>query len=438
MTDAAIGPTKLRYSPSSFVVAGYAVVFLAFGVFGTWAATAPLQAGVVAQGVVSVESSRKTIQHLEGGIVSEIMVQEGDRVVEGQELVALQPTQALGNVAVLRNRQAFLLATEARLVAESLDAPAVDFPVTIMNASTNEATDAIATQDQLFRDRKASKDGQIGILRSRIEQLTRQIEGLGVQLEAVESQRGSLDEELARLTGGQSQGVVATNQLSQMQRLSAELQGDYGQLVAQVAQTNQSVAETELQILQTSQEFRERASSELKEVRDQLNEVNERLLLATDVLDRTVLRAPVDGIVQNIQVHTQRGVVRPAESIMEIVPLEDDLIVNARVRPLDIDTIQAGDMAEVRFSAFSSRTTPLILGHVRVLSSDIIQPDDARIEPYYLARIEVPEEQIPDEIRGRLVPGMPADVIIATGERTLVEYLLRPIQDAFAKGMREQ
>lgn len=431
---------KSSFSPAPYVIAGYATIALAFGVFGTWAATAPLASGTVAGGTVAVFSNRKVVQHLEGGIVSEILVKEGNVVEVGDVLVRLDSTQAQGNHAVLKSRLAFMRATEARLEAESIDADEINFPQDILEADGADAGEPIFVKLQrtLFNDRKATKAGQIGILRVRIEQLGEELIGLESQRNAFSEQVSSMTLEIERLTRGQEGGFVATNQVAQLSRTRMELEGNLGQVIASIAKVKQSVAETELQILQISQEFSERASTELRDIRDQVHEVSERVKQAQDVLTRTVIRAPVRGMVQNIQIHTTSGVVRPAEQIMEIIPLDDDLIVNARIRPVDIDNVSLNGMAEVRFPAFSSRTTPVIFGTVSTVSQDIIQPDDSRVEPYYLARVEVPEAEIPPELRGRLVPGMPAEVIFVSGERTLVQYLVKPLQDAFSKGLLER
>lgn len=438
MTTIALDDDQKRFSPSPYVVAGYLTIAVAFGIFGTWAATAPLASGVVASGTVSVESNRKAIQHFEGGIVQELLVQEGDIVDAGQPLVILDPTQAQGNYSVLNTRLTLLQATEARLVAESTNADTITFPEHLQAPEDRNVEIALELQRTLFHDRKATKEGQIGILQSRIDQLHNEIDGLEVQLKATEQQRDSLALELERLTKGQESGVVATNQLAQMSRQQWELQGNYGQIVAQIAKSRQSIAETELQIVQISQEFKERAGSELRDLRDQLNEVSERVVLARDVLSRTVIESPVRGMVQEMQIHTTGGVVRPADHILDIIPLDDDLIIHVRVRPIDIDSVAIGSVAEVRFAAFNSNTTPVIFGTVDVLSQDVIQPEDGRSEPYYVARVHVDDKDVPTQIRGRLVAGMPADIIIATGERTLMEYLLKPLEDRFSKGMREK
>lgn len=444
MADKSTDGKERQFSPRSYVLAGYATLALGFGVFGTWAATAPLSSGVVAGGTVDVFGNKKVVQHLEGGIIREILAHEGDMVEEGDVLVKLDPTQARGNYAVLQSRLLHLRAAEARLQAESMNAAEVRFSEDVARARQNPdfivregEADVVKLQTTLFEKRKATKDGQIKILNVRIEQLREELIGLESRRKALSEQQDSLALEIERLSKGQQGGFVAANQVAQLARANMELGGDHGQVTASIAKAKQAVAETELQILQINQEYVERASTELRDVGDQINETSERLRQATDILSRTTIRAPVRGMVQNIQVHTTSGVVRPAEAIMEVVPVDDNLIINARVRPMDIDTVDVGTQAEVRFPAFSSRSTPVIFGKVQVLSSDLIVPQDARVEPYYLARIQVADENIPDELRGRLVPGMPAEVILVSGERTLVQYLVKPLQDSFSKGLLE-
>ena len=429
---------KKSFTPGPYVTAGYAVIFLGLGIFGTWAATAPLASGVVAGGTVSVESNRKTIQHLEGGIISEILVKDGEVVQAGDVLMRLDPTQAQGNYAVLQGRFILLQATEARLLAESVDAPEITWPAALKDENAEAIKAATDLQSTLFLDRKRTKDGQTAIMKARIEQLNEAVRGLQQQLGSVDQQLESMQSEIDRLTSGQEKGVIGKNQLSQMTRGFLNLKGEQGEIAAEIAKLRQTISETELQIVQIRQEFIERAGSELRDIRDQLAEVTERRNVALNVLDRTTVVAPVRGIVQNVRVHTKQGVIRPAEPILDIIPLDDDLIVNAKIRPIDIDSVHVDSEVEVRFSAFSSRTTPAIFGRLTVLSQDVILPEQQQQEPYYLARIEVDDKDVPLEIRGRLLPGMPADVIVATGDRTFADYILKPLVDSFHKGMREK
>lgn len=426
------------FSPARYITAGYVTLFLTFGVFGTWAATAPLASAVVAPGVVSVESNRKTVQHLEGGIVSEILAKEGEVVKPGDIVLKLDPTQAQGSYSLLENRRSVLRVTEARLNAESAAADAIDLPEDLKASGSETVKQSIRLQQTIFDDRKRTLDGQIGILTDRISQLGDAVVGLKQQKTAINDQVDSLAEEITRLTKGNNNGVVATNQLASVQRAKLDMQGDYGQIISETAKLHQTISETKLQIVQVKQEFVERAGNELRDIRDQLNETSERADVARDVLDRTVIRAPVYGMLQNIRVHTIGGVIRPAEPVLDIIPLDDDLIVSAKIRPIDIDSVHVGLDAEVRFSSFSARTTPAIFGKVTVLSQDVIEPTQANQEPYYQARIQVDTKTIPLDLRGRLLPGMPADVIIATGERTLVQYLIKPLTDTFHKSMKEK
>jgi HlyD family type I secretion membrane fusion protein len=427
-----------RYSPTPFILLGFLTIGATFGVMGVWAATAPLDSAVVAPGVVAVESNRKLIQHLEGGIVAEIMVTEGQTVEAGQMLVRLLPTQAQANQSILQQRVAVLRATEKRLEAEraNLAEPAFDK----IGELEDKAALAIAveSQGQLFTERKAIRDSKISILQSRIEQFHQQIAGLTVQREAIERQQASIDAEIGRLRGGETSGVVRANQITAMERDSAALTGNYGQLVSESARAYQSIIETDLQIVQINQEYQERAASELKDTLAELNEITERLVVAEDVNSRTLIRAPQSGIVQNIRIHTMGGVVRPAETMMEIVPQNEPLVINAQVRPLDIDSLAPGQVSEIKFPAFSSRNLPTIFGTVDILSPDLIYPEDTRQPAYYLARISVPDGNVPEAIKGRIIPGMPADAIIVTGERTMVDYLVKPIRDSLDKSMREE
>ena len=307
------GTSEKNFSPAPYVIAGYTTIALAFGVFGTWAATAPLSSGVVAHGVVVVSSNRKVIQHLEGGIVSEIAVKDGDIVEPGDVLVRLDPTQAVGNFTVLSERLSLLKAAETRLEAESINADDINFPAEIFDPKSSEEPAYVKLHRTLFRDRKATKDGQTEILKARASQLEEEVRGLEAQRNSLGEQRDSLVEQIERMEEGQRNGYVSTNQLAQLMRGRMELEGNLGRLMADTAKANEAIAETKLRVLQLNQEFVERASTELREVRDQVAEVAERVKQAQDILSRTEIRAPVRGMVQDVRVHTKTGVVRPAE-----------------------------------------------------------------------------------------------------------------------------
>ena len=426
------------FSPKKFVFAGYVTIFLVFGVFGTWAATAPLASAVIASGTISVESNRKTVQHFEGGIVSKIRVNEGQLVELGEVLIELDPTQAEGNYKVLETRLANLQATGERLLAESTDSEAVSFTDERMVASESINAEAMDLQKILFADRRQTKDNQTAILRVRIDQLNGVIEGLTLQLKSVDAQLTSIAGEIDRLREGNKTGDVSTNRLSQMTREMLQYEGKKGELLAEMGKFQQTISETELEISQERQKYIERASSEMRDIGDQLSEVYERFQLAKDLLNRTIVRSPVRGIVQNIQVHTNQGVIQAAQPILDIIPLDDKLVILAKVNPVDIDNLSAGLVAEVRLPTFSSKTTPTMYGKVIVVSQDVVEPKVQGDFPHYEARIEVEDEDVPAEIRGELLPGMPAEVIVPTGERTLAQYLAKPLTDSFYKSFREE
>lgn len=426
------------YSSQPYVLAGFATMFITFGIFGVWAGTAQLDSAVVAPGIVAVETSRKLVQHLEGGIVAEVLVAEGDFVQSGQVLARLLPVQADANSAMIQSRLTTLLASQARLESERASLAEADFNTVPIIVNPVEWATAARAQQDIFIQRRAIRDSKISILRSRIEQFDQQIAGLTVQHDAVLQQQASLQSEFDRLRSGQQTGVISSNQISRLERDLSVLFGDSGQLQAQLAQARQSIIETELQIVQVTQEYQETAAQEAKDTLTEINDLSEKMTVADDVRDRTFIRAPQSGVVQNIKVHTAGGILRSAETLLEIVPQNEELIISARVRPLDRASVSVGLAAEIKFSAFSSRALPIILGRLDVVSADLIYPDPGRGEPYYEARISVDDDHIPLEVKQRLAPGMPADAIIITGERTLVDYLIKPLAESLDRSMREQ
>lgn len=425
-------------SPKPFMVAGYSLIALTFGVMGGWAATAKLDRAVIAPGVIDVASNRKEIQHLEGGIIEDIQVTEGQLVKQGETLVRLNSVQANSNLQVINIRLRIAQAMEARLQSERRMAEAIDLPETLAKDETPEIKAAVEDQLEIFRDRSSILISQTNILKSRIEQLHRESEGLQSQKEAFQERVRILSEQLDRLRRGHESGVVQSNTVSTYEEEYVEVKANIARMETEIAKVEKSVGETEFQILQTQQQYRERASSEYKEVSGQIQELVEHLKVARDVLARTDIRAPVDGAVQNIRFHTTGGVVRPGEVMMEIVPAEDSMVINAHVQPIDIDNVRPGLTAEVKFSAFASRFMPIIVGEVASVSKGSITPNDGRTAPYFLARINVSKGMVPDDIEERLSAGMPADVIISTGERTVADYLTSPLTDAIRKSMREE
>ncbi|MCH9806535.1 MAG: HlyD family type I secretion periplasmic adaptor subunit [Alphaproteobacteria bacterium] len=420
-----------------YAVMGYLLIFTVFGVFGAWSAFAKLDSAVIASGSVAVESNRKRIQHFEGGIVREILVKEFQSVNKGDVLFRLDPLQAEAKTELLRGQIDAALALEARLLAERQGNDHISFPKELVDRAGRLSTRKIMIdQEQQFKERRASIKGQIGILESRIEQLGRTIAGLRAVQVSTEGQIKSIRKEFKKVSGLAKRGYYPTNRLHTMEREIFSLEGRLGQTMADIARNENAIGESKLQIIHTRQKFQEEVIDVLRSVRTQLPELLERRRMAQDVLNRMEIRSPLSGVVQNLKVHTIGGVIRAGEPMLELVPINDTLQIAVRINPVDINHVGVGSDAEVRFPGFKSRTLPLIMGKVKSVSADRMT-DPATNEPYYLSIVEVKETQIPEAYRGTLSAGMPADLFIATGERTVADYLLSPFTDVARKSLRE-
>jgi len=430
---------KKKPSPKPFAILGYAIIFITFGVFGSWAAIARLDSAVVAPATISLEGNRKVVQHLEGGIVGELLVREADRVEEGDILLRLNDVEARSNVGVIRIRLDMARVVEARLLAERALADSFELPDELLETgNTASVKEVIADQRDIFTEQRSIMQSRIDILNSRIEQTEEQIRGLTIRRDALERRVKNFTDMVERMRNGQEQGLIQTNQLSQREDELIQIESSFGEMISQIAQARNVINETRFEILQVEQEYRQRANDELDDVRSEISELEQRQKVASDILERTRIRAPGSGMIQNLKVHTVGSVIRPGDILMELVPEDEELLVNARVAPQDIDNVTPGLETEVRFTAFKTRMTPIMLGTVMSVSEDVITPDSVQEPPYYLARIEVAEEDIPVELQGRLTAGMPADVVIKMGERTVVNFLAAPLMDAVRKSMIEE
>jgi len=417
---------------------GFAIVFLTFGVFGVWAAVAKIDSAIVAPGVISVEGNRKVVQHLEGGIVEEIHVSEADAVNKGDVLLRLSAVEAHSNLEVVRTRLDLARIIEARLLAERSAAEEMILPERLVDSERPSIRGVIDDQLELFADRRSLLQSRVEILDSRINQTHEQIAGLNQQRDALERRLANYRDMVDRMTEGSSQGLVQTNLVSQRQDELIQIEADLGRVISEIATAKTAISETELQRLQATQEYRERANSELEEVRSQISEFEERVKVAQDVLARTEVLAPGSGSIQNLKVHTVGSVIRPGDVLMELVPEDERLVINARVAPIDADNVFPGMEAEVRFTAFKARLTPFVLGTVESVSKDVIEPENPQDAPYFLARIHVADEDIDDDVQARLTAGMPADVVVTGGERSVLTYLSAPLMDAVRKSMIEE
>ena len=426
--------------PSTRPVAlmGYAIIFVMFGVFGSWAAVAKLDSAVFAPGTISLEGNRKVVQHLEGGIVAEILVEEADSVSQGDILIKLSDVEARSNLDVLTTRLDVAKVTEARLLAERELADTIALPNDLRKADSAIIQSSFKDQADLFQDRRSILKSRTDILAVRVEQTNTQIEGLELQKSALERRLVNFTEMIERMRSGQEKGLIQTNILSQREDELIQIEASLGRVISEIAQAKNSINETHFEKLQVEQEYKERANSELERVRAEIAELEQRANIMEDVLTRTDIRAPGSGTIQDLKVHTVGSVIQAGQILMELVPEDEELLINARVSPRDIDNVAPGLQTEVRFTAFKTKLTPIMLGQVQSVSNDVITPENPQEMPYYLARIEVIEGDIPEEISGRLTPGMPADVIITTGERTVANYIVSPLMDAVRKSMIEE
>ena len=430
-------------SPYKVVLIGAAIVLAAFVGLGTWAALAPLDSAALAPGTVAVESNRKVVQHPEGGVVERIVVQEGARVSENELLIKLDPTEEQANFKAVRQKLNSALARRARLIAERENADEIDFPQELVQQAEDgsaQARQVMAAERNQFRERRQSLQGQVAIQHEKIGQLEEKIAGLQAQRASNERQVEIMRDELQGLRELFEQGYYPRTRILQMERELARLDGQIGSATASIAQAQNSISEARLQIEQVRQQFNEKVAQALSETEDQIAELRQRLVVAGQKLQRTAIRAPQDGVVQNMTVHTVGGVIRAGEEIMQVIPVQDRLIIKAEVSPRDIDIVQEGQNAEVRMSALSGRTTPTLVGTVKHVSPDRVvqQQDGGQSRSFYKARVEIPPEELEKLGTQKLQAGMPAEVLINTGEQTVLDYLIRPITDAMARGFIEQ
>lgn len=422
----------------SAVRLGLWVLVLGFGGFMAWAALAPLDEGVPAPGVVAVESQRKRIDHLNGGIVEKILVRDGQRVREGDELLVLNETQGRAALNATLSQWRSALATEARLKAEQAGAAAVAFPPALAAAEGEpEVAAAMRAQAELFRSRRAALEGELRILRESMRGLQAQLASLD-QLKAGRAKQIALfNEQLASYRSLSRQGFVSRNQLLEVERQLAEVQSKESEDLANIAGINARLAEFRMRGAQREIEYRREVETQLAEVQKEVATLGERLAALRDTHERLVIRAPVSGTVVDLAFHTEGGVIKPGDRILDIVPGGDNLIVEARVPPQYVDRVHAGLPADVHFDAYMSRAErPVISGTVAVVSADALL-DERSGAQYYAMRVTVPAAEL-EKLGGlALQPGMQGTVMVKTGERSLLVYLARPLLRRFDTALTE-
>ncbi|MGI9500828.1 MAG: HlyD family type I secretion periplasmic adaptor subunit [Geminicoccaceae bacterium] len=428
----------VQFDPQRYVRRGITVITVLLGGFGGWAAIAPLDSGVVAPGAVIVDGRRRLVQHQEGGVIDQLQVSEGDRVKRDQVLLRLDQTRAGAAYDILQGAYDAALAEEARLIAERDGLNDIAFPSDLTErAGRPEVVEVLEGQRKLFQARQTSLVGQRNILGQQIEQSKKEIEGLTAERASKTKQVALLNDELQGLRELLAEGLAQKTRVLAVERELEQSIGDGSSLDASIARIGTAIGEKELEGLQLQKNLQEQIATELRDTRARLLDSKERLGNARHVLDQIEVRAPIDGIVVNLQANTEGGVIGAGDVIMELVPTNEKLVVDARVAPSDIDLVRPGQRTNVLFTAFDVASTPTLTGEVTHVSADRLV-DDQSGQPFYQATVAVSDSEIARLGEGQdLYAGMPADVIIVAGESTMLDYLIRPIRLSFQRAWQE-
>ncbi|WP_347268730.1 HlyD family type I secretion periplasmic adaptor subunit [Paracoccus sp. (in: a-proteobacteria)] len=426
------------WSARGAVILGLVGLMVLMGGFGLWAWTARIAGAVVAPGQVEVEQRRQVVQHPDGGVVAEILTHDGAKVTAGQPLIRLDGTLLGTELAIVEGQYYEILARRGRLEAERADMGEISFPQELVAAVRNrpDLRALMEGQESLFLARRDTLEQALGQLAKQSEQVQSQIGGIDAQARALQQQRDFIAQELRDQRGLLEKGLAQAPRVLALEREAARLDGLLGETTATRARAVTQMAEIDLSRLEKTATRREAAETELRELGYRELELAERRRALVEKIDRLEIRAPVAGVVQELQVTTPRSVIRPADPILFIIPQDRPLVVAARVATINIDEVHPGQQVVLRFSSFSSRTTPEIDGVISRVSADTLV-DQATHIPYYRAEVTIPPEQV-DKLQGlELVPGMPVEVYVQTGERSPMAYLVKPLSDYFTRAFRE-
>jgi HlyD family type I secretion membrane fusion protein len=445
------GVKKPPRNPAQPLVFAGILILIVFGGMGTWAAMAQLDSAVVAPGMIAVESDRRAVQHLEGGIVSEILVKEGSTVHQGQLLMRLDGTRTRAQEEVTRGERDTQAAAEARLLAERDDRPAVTFPADLL-ARRNErkVSEILKLQQAQFDTRRAAIGGQRQILQQRVQELDEQIVGLQALQKSKQRQEELIEEEMRMLEGLVKSGLVTRQRYLALQREASRLEGEAGDHISSIAKAKQTIGETKLQIMQLDNDRQQDISKELRDVQAKLFESTERLAAIEDQTRRLDIFAPVDGVVINLAYVTIGGVVAPGATIMSIVPTNDKVVVQAQISPVDVATIHRGQLVHIRFSTVGAKQLPVLQGTLEYVSADRLTTEQRPglvataamptqvPNAFYTARVTIDHAEL-DKLKDmKLHAGMPVEVLINRGERTVLQYVVGPLSDNFARAFKEK
>jgi HlyD family type I secretion membrane fusion protein len=410
--------------------------------FGVWGNTAPIAGAVVASGVFVATGQNKIIQHLEGGVIRDIHVREGDVVEQGQLLVELDSTAPNTELRRLFLRRVRLTAIDARLQAEMREQPEITFPDELTDSDSSEVKEILESQRLTFMARRNTMHSDIAGINEGINALNERIQGSKVQLDGVRRQIKFIEEEVETKEYLLKTGLVRKPELLILQRTQANLEGEVGRIMGDIGDAKERIARAHEQINGVKKTAIKTAVEQMHEVRGELVDVRERMLTAKGILDRIRITAPVRGVVVKLRYHTQGGVIEAGKSIMEILPLKDELIIEARVRPQDIDSVKHGQHATIRLTALNQRITPMVSGEVIYLSADTLADErkSQQMGPtdIYIVRVKLNNEEAATIPGFSPTPGMPAEVYIKTSERTFFQYIVRPIHDSMLRAFRER
>jgi HlyD family secretion protein len=427
-----------RRSIRLHLIIGLAVVLVLAGGFGGWASTVQISGALIAPGAVVVDSNVKKVQHPTGGVVGEVRVRDGDLVKAGDIVVRLDDTVTKASLAIVVKTLNGLYARAARLEAEQRGDSQLTFPPQLTErADDPDVKNVMISESKLFDVRVTGRTGQKAQLRERISQLNEEIGGLTAQEQAKDKEIALIEKELVGVRQLYDQHLVQLTRLTTLERDAARLNGERAQYISSRAQAKGKITETELQIIQVDKDMVSDVSKDLRETNDKIGEFVERKVTAEDQLRRVDIRAPQDGMVLQNNVHTVGGVITAGDAMMMIVPQADDLSVEAKVDPKDIDKLQIGQKTLMRFSAFNQRTTPELTGAVTRVSADVTT-DQRTGQSYYTIRVSLPPSEVARLGDNKLIPGMPVEAFVQTGDRTMMSYLMKPLHDQLMRSFRER
>ena len=420
------------------MIIGLIVIGIFFAGFGYWAIRAPIAGAAIAPGVVIASGQNQSIDHLEGGIIAEIATRNGALVKQGDPLVYLDPTQAASSRNRVEKSLIALYANLSRMTAEMSDAEALNFSDELLErAKNNQQTQPLELQEAEFNSRLVQHKSELSVLDEQVSAIEQEMSGIELQIGAENTKLVVLEDEIKAKKSLLDRGLTPKNQYNALLREQADTQGAIGSLTARIGQRKKSISEVRVRQETLRATRRSEASSQINELRTQIDDLEEQLTSRADILQRMVIRAPVDGVIVKIEKNTIGSIISPGETVLELLPTSSDLIISARVSPIDIDIVTIGQEASIRFSALNTRTTPEVPATVEYISADRLV-DQATQEPYFDARLklisDLPEDFDPDKIYA----GMPVDAFIQTGDRTFVEYLAKPITDSFRGAFTEE